>query len=127
MVRRKLGATNELFHKVVGTIDTPEKFAQRRLYLAEIVWETMLKTDSRECRNCHHFEFMDLSNQSPLARRKHKATNGNKKSCIDCHRGIAHQIPSNFDTDGELHNLFEKRKRACDDCHSEMAQAKEDW
>ena len=38
---RKIEATGELFHKVVGTIDTMEKFEDRRLFLARRVWETI--------------------------------------------------------------------------------------
>ena len=49
-VRRKIAATNELYHKLVGTIDTPEKFEAQRLALAHRVWHAMKDTDSRECR-----------------------------------------------------------------------------
>ncbi len=38
---RKIQATNELFHKVMGTIDTQEKFELKRLELAENVWRSM--------------------------------------------------------------------------------------
>jgi len=48
---RKIQASNELWHKMLGTIDTPEKFEAKRLELARSVWATMKKTDSRECRN----------------------------------------------------------------------------
>ncbi|MBT7758611.1 MAG: Denitrification system component NirT, partial [Rhodospirillaceae bacterium] len=38
---RKIKASNELYHKVLGTIDTPEKFEAKRLELAEHVWAEM--------------------------------------------------------------------------------------
>ena len=60
---RKFQATNELYHKVMGTIDTPEKFEEKRLELAENVWASMVKSDSRECRNCHAYEYMDFHKQ----------------------------------------------------------------
>ena len=52
-VVRKIQATNELLHKALGTIDTPEKFESKRLEIARHVWKAMKDTDSRECRNCH--------------------------------------------------------------------------
>jgi cytochrome c-type protein NapC len=58
-VVRKIQASNELYPKVMGTIDTPEKFEANRLELAKHVWKTMKETDSRECRNCHDYESMD--------------------------------------------------------------------
>jgi len=58
-VVRKIQATNELYHKAMGTIDTKEKFEAHRLELARHVWEAMKSTDSRECRNCHDFKSME--------------------------------------------------------------------
>lgn len=52
-VKRKIQATNELYHKALGSIDTREKFEAKRLELARHVWDAMKETDSRECRNCH--------------------------------------------------------------------------
>lgn len=66
---RKIQATNELYHKMLGTIDTPEKFEEKRLELAENVWRSMKKADSRECRNCHKFVSMDLDKQGHHAAR----------------------------------------------------------
>ena len=54
-IKRKIQASNELYHKVLGTIDTPEKFEAKRLQLAQNVWRAMKETDSRECRNCHDY------------------------------------------------------------------------
>lgn len=94
---RKIKATNELYHKVIGTIDTPEKFEARRLYLAERVWESMRKTDSRECRNCHDFKSMELAEQDSYARKRHERALENGETCIDCHDGIAHHLPKRPD------------------------------
>ena len=52
---RKVQATGELYHKVAGTIDTKEKFEDRRLYLANRVWQAMKATDSRECPELPQF------------------------------------------------------------------------
>lgn len=89
-VVRKIKASNEVLHKVLGTIDTPEKFDAKRLTLAKNVWKTMKSTDSRECRNCHDFSTMNPETQKPRSRKQH--INGMKagNTCIDCHKGIAH-------------------------------------
>jgi cytochrome c-type protein NapC len=96
-VKRKIEATNELFHKVMGTIDTPEKFETQRLAMAQNVWATMKATDSRECRNCHAMVSMDLDKQLRPAQRMHKAAVEKGQTCIDCHQGIAHKLPKGWD------------------------------
>jgi nitrate/TMAO reductase-like tetraheme cytochrome c subunit len=95
-VRRKIQASNELFHKILGTVDTPEKFEQHRRELAEHVWETMKSTDSRECRNCHSAAAMDPHKQSQAAQIMAEALK-NGLTCIDCHKGIAHHLPKEED------------------------------
>ena len=125
MFVRKVAATNELFHKIAGSIDTKEKFAAKRLQLAEYVWDNMQATDSRECRNCHANEYMKLSSQSKLSQRKHKRAITDGLTCIDCHRGIAHTLPKNFDADGKLHASFKETGRPCGDCHKHLAQSDE--
>jgi cytochrome c-type protein NapC len=99
MMAVKLRATiNELPKKIMGTIDTPEKFEARRLELAKHVWERMEKTDSRECRNCHDFGTMELDLQDKSARKKHTLERRLEKgeTCIDCHKGIAHELPEGY-------------------------------
>lgn len=126
MVRRKIGATNELFHKIIGSINTPEKFRAKRLQLAEYVWQNMEKTDSRECRNCHSFNYMTLASQKKSSQMAHKRAVDNKLTCINCHMGIAHQMAEEFDEDGKLHEKFKQENRHCADCHKGMAQS-DDW
>ena len=98
-IRRKIQASNEVFHELAGTIDTREKFESHRLELAEKVWATMKSTDSRECRNCHSFEYMDLAVQEASARKKHTVDfiRQSGKTCIDCHKGIAHHLPKGYE------------------------------
>ena len=95
-VIRKVQATNELFHKLAGTIDTPEKFEAQRLALAQSVWHAMKTTDSRECRNCHLAESMDRGTQNRLAQRMHRLAAERKQTCIECHQGIAHKLPKGW-------------------------------
>lgn len=107
-VVRKIKASNELYHKVLGTIDTPEKFEAKRLELAENVWRTMKETDSRECRNCHSFDYMDFDRQEERSADRHdeaiesrdpenEETHGAGETCIDCHKGVAHRLPEGYD------------------------------
>jgi nitrate/TMAO reductase-like tetraheme cytochrome c subunit len=67
----KLRATiNELPKKIMGTIDTPEKFEAVRLELAKHVW----------------------------TRKKHipERVLERGETCIDCHKGIAHELPEGY-------------------------------
>jgi nitrate/TMAO reductase-like tetraheme cytochrome c subunit len=92
-VVRKVKATKELYHKVAGTIDTAEKFEQHRWTMANRVWDEMRATNSRECRNCHDFSNMDLSEQDRYSSKRHSRAIDRGETCIDCHQGIAHKMP----------------------------------
>jgi len=97
---RKVGASQELYVKFVsGAIDTPEKFEKNRIHLAQRVWKTMKENDSHECRNCHSWEAMHLDKQSPRARAEMEKGRKEGKTCIDCHKGIAHLLPKEFKED----------------------------
>ena len=96
---RKIQASNELWHKMLGSIDTPEKFEAKRLKLARNVWRAMKKTDSRECRNCHDYTSMDYYEQGRRAVSQHEKGIAEGKTCIDCHKGIAHSLPAMYEED----------------------------
>ncbi|SMP07032.1 NapC/NirT family cytochrome c [Shimia sagamensis] len=87
---RKIKASREVWGKITGTINTPEKFDAKRLHLAMNEWQRMKKTDSIECRNCHDFESMMPEFQKPRARQQHLNAMKTGQTCIDCHKGIAH-------------------------------------
>jgi len=93
-IARKIQASGEIYGKLMGTIDTPEKFEAKRLTLAEHEWKRMKDSDSRECRNCHSFDGMKPDAQQQRARKQHElAQKGEPQTCIDCHKGIAHKKP----------------------------------
>lgn len=99
-VARKIQATmHEVPHWAMGTIDTREKFEARRMYLAKRVWEDMKESDSKECRNCHELDHMDLDRQELSASRKHtlKRQTERGETCIDCHQGVAHTVPEGWE------------------------------
>ena len=91
---RKMQASKEVWGKIFGTINTRDKFLQKRRELAEHEWARLKANDSLECRNCHGFDFMDFTRQSPRAREMHStALASGQATCIDCHKGIAHKLP----------------------------------
>lgn len=77
----------------MGTIDTPQKFEANRLVMAERVWASMKKSDSLECRNCHTFTEDVLAKQKLFAAKSHRGRFKEGQTCIDCHQGIAHNLP----------------------------------
>ena len=65
-----------------------------RKHLAEREWARMKANDSLECRNCHSDESMDLTKQNPRAASAHERfLFTGERTCIDCHKGIAHRLP----------------------------------
>ena len=91
---RKMQASKEVWGTIFGTINTREKFEAKRLELAQHEWARMKANDSLECRNCHEFEHMDFSRQSKRAVAAHSTSLASgEKTCIDCHKGIAHKLP----------------------------------
>ena len=100
-VARKIRASNEVYHWLAGTVNTKEKFEAHRMELAQHVWKTMKDSDSRECRNCHSFAAMNAAKQSPRAQKKHQLAQAEGKTCIDCHKGISHLLPREYEGDEE--------------------------
>ncbi len=94
---RKVQATKELYgHFISKSIWTEEKFKEHRIDLATNEWKRMKRTDSKECRNCHAFEFMDFTMQENRAGDNHQRALDDGMTCIDCHQGIAHKLPPDY-------------------------------
>jgi len=94
-MERKLIAAKDVWAEIIGTIDTQEKFEAKRMEMAKREWARMKESDSIGCRNCHSFEAMAIDEQVKRAGKKHELamTDGEGKTCIDCHKGIAHRLP----------------------------------
>jgi len=94
-IARKMAASKEVWGHLFGLINTREKFVDLRPTLAQHEWDRMKASRSAECRNCHSAPSMALDKQKSEAASAHKAQLlTGEKTCIDCHRGIAHQLPN---------------------------------
>ncbi|MCT8986032.1 NapC/NirT family cytochrome c [Shewanella phaeophyticola] len=84
-----------------GSLTPAEKFEAKRRHLAENEWNRLKANDSLECRNCHNFDYMDFTRQSKRASQMHSTSLASgEKTCIDCHKGIAHQLPDMAGVEG---------------------------
>ena len=93
-IARKIQASKEVWGTLFGTINTREKFLAKRLVLAQHEWARLKANNSLECRNCHNLESMDFTRQSKRAMEMHSTLLASgEKTCIDCHKGIAHRLP----------------------------------
>ena len=129
-LKRKILASKELFYKFTGTIDTKEKFEKKRLELAQQVWTFLENSDSRECKSCHSPKSMSLSLQQRRSKNVHQVGQERGRTCIDCHKGIAHHLPEGFKVEkggsDEDHIYYAEKKLACYLCHPDMPEP-EDW
>jgi cytochrome c-type protein NapC len=104
-VIRKIAAVGEIYHHLLGTIDTREKYDEHRMWMATRTWAFMNERDSRECRNCHDEAAWDLELQSEKARRYHSEALSRGKTCIDCHKGLAHALPPDIGEDEQIEGI----------------------
>ncbi|MBY5945744.1 pentaheme c-type cytochrome TorC [Photobacterium rosenbergii] len=101
-IARKMQASKEVFAQVFGDLDTKEKFEERRVALAQHEWDRFSANKSLECKNCHNYDSMDFDNMRPTARIQMKQAAERDQSCVDCHKGIAHNLPKNMDSSGGM-------------------------
>ena len=93
-IARKMQASKEVWGHLFGTLSTREKFVDKRLELAQHEWARLRANNSLECRNCHNLASMDFTRQSKRAMEMHGTVLAKgEKTCIDCHKGIAHRLP----------------------------------
>jgi cytochrome c-type protein NapC len=93
LIMAKIRATSDLYHHLLGSVGTPEKFEAKRHQMATNVWRRMKQSDSLECRNCHVASAMSSELQSERAQAQHAKAKTEGMTCIDCHYGIAHNEP----------------------------------
>lgn len=94
-IARKIQASKEVWGHIFGTISTRRKFLDERLELAKHEWARLKANDSLECRNCHSSVAMDFTKQTQRAAEIHRRyLLSGEATCIDCHKGIAHELPN---------------------------------
>lgn len=107
-VKAKILAAKDVYHEFIGDFAVPdeikndpeayrEHYEKYRWRMAQAVWAKMKASDSATCRSCHDYQAMDFDEQSRTARRKHPVALEKGKTCIDCHKGIAHEEPDEPD------------------------------
>jgi trimethylamine-N-oxide reductase cytochrome c-type subunit TorC len=95
MIETKLMASKDVYNQfITKKIDTPEKFEEHRLELAQMVWKRMEKQNSSTCKSCHNYSAMDHAKQSPEAAAAMTDAAAKDMNCIECHKGIAHELPN---------------------------------
>lgn len=100
-LKAKILAVKDIYHEFLGdfAVDTSDPEAYKAHYekhrwdMANAVWEKMKATDSATCRSCHSFEAMNFEEQGKSAAKRHPRAMEEGKTCIDCHKGIAHKEP----------------------------------
>ena len=79
---------------------------------------------NRECRNCHDRDSMAQQTQTVSAGVMHGQAESWGKTCIDCHTGVVHALPRDFDkyaSMDELHERMERDDIDCKLCHEAIA------
>ena len=92
-VARKMQASREVLGQLLGTIDTREKFKEHRIVLAQREWKRFSANGSKECRACHDYKDMDFDKMRPASQVAMRKAAERNQSCVDCHKGVAHQLP----------------------------------
>lgn len=116
----KASKIKDLWHHLLGSIDTPEKYEKKRLVMAEIEWKHLQDSDSETCRYCHSIKRM--SKQTLHAERAHARAVNNEITCIVCHIGVAHKLP-NIPLPDAARPQGEGKPVQCSGCHRSMKNA----
>ena len=91
---RHIEASTEVWGHMRGELNTPAKYESHRRALAQKIWAELKANDSAECRSCHTPAAMAFTQQPAAAASAHESLAKNGMTCIDCHRGVAHTLPS---------------------------------
>ena len=106
LVHKAKSGVNDAVHQLfLGTISTPEKFEAHRMSMAMSVWADMNENNSRNCRYCHVESQWDLDAQTEKAQEFHAGPLAKGKTCIDCHKGIAHNLPKGIEEDHQIEGV----------------------
>ena len=90
LIHKARAGAKDLYHHLLGTIGTPEKYEQNRARMARVELDRLKGRDSAECRHCHDAAKMDVALQTGIAGRRHREAAEKKQTCVECHTGVAH-------------------------------------
>lgn len=77
--------------------ETAKNVQTPRMDMAMVEWKRMKENDSKECNSCHSHMAMDLAKQEPRSVERHEESfKSGEISCINCHKGISHYLPSGW-------------------------------
>ena len=93
LIHKTLSGIRDSIAEARGVISTREKYEARRMEMAQREIARLKARDSAECRHCHGIDFMDLKRQSAYTARAHRQAVETNRTCVDCHRGVAHTYP----------------------------------
>ena len=93
-IARKMQASKEVWGKIFGTIDTREKFLAMRLTLAQHEWARSRPTTRSSAAIATTTTTWTSRGRARAPRGMHERfLLTGEKTCIDCHKGIAHRLP----------------------------------
>ena len=113
----KASKIKDLWHHLLGSIDTPEKYEKKRLIMARIEWSHLQESDSETCRYCHVLE--NMTNQGLHAQHAHSRATHHNITCIACHIGVAHKLPEMALPEAAKPEEAGQSVR-CSGCHSDI-------
>jgi len=93
LVHKTISGVRDVIAEARGVIDTREKYEARRMEMARREIARLKARDSAECRHCHGIDYMNLKQQDSYTARSHRQGVENGRTCVDCHRGVAHSYP----------------------------------
>ena len=62
--------------------------------MAQAVWDRMKSENYKTCTTCHSYDAMDHAKQSKEAGIEMTKASKDNLACIECHKGIAHELPN---------------------------------
>lgn len=111
----KMVVSLDIIPELQGAISTPEKYAERRGYLKKKVWIEYKENGSEFCMHCHQWEYMDSEEQGRMASRMHTRAQEKGQTCIDCHRGLVHDMnDSHKEIWQEVDAMFEEEEASAE-------------
>jgi nitrate/TMAO reductase-like tetraheme cytochrome c subunit len=94
----KMVVSLDVIPELAGKIGTREKYEAHRAEMAKKVWVESRLDGSEYCHHCHDKAQMAVDDQGKMAQRRHRKAAEEGTPCIDCHQGIVHALPEDWET-----------------------------